>query len=1115
MKRLLSLVNLVFLIAALACPTAQPPTALPAATHPWVWVDSAGDIWVENQAFRWNLTGGKQLTLAGSPLAWDASSGSRLVEALFLDPAAGGELRAKIVSVEPEVATIYLERRSATSAEGLELTVTATGTLLTLRHRRLEGSGPLDSDSRPLAFNLAGESGTQEFSGVIPAPEGALRSEAVAYALQYAPGRGVGVARLQRVGAASLPLPPHADSCLPLYGPRLCEQQASLLPGTVVLQEYLLLFEAHAPSPLDVMKEWAARLQLALPDLDAASIARTPRYDYDAFKNQPAPGDALVFTARLANRGGLASGSFAYRWQIDGLTILDGVHPGLQAGQSATLDLNWTWAAGTHIVTLEVDPANALVEVSEANNRLEERTDALAVGLWVEQSVYDYFNLHQVDLGIGSNSWDDWAQRQMRTWNQIFEASINPLTPQGVTERVRLDKVTVVPDGALPNPYPSNTPDINDKSIDLQWGFPSELVGVPSTHPQYGPFYLDYPPALLVEYSLMHELSHARYLDDLYTLNVVADPTTLSNAIGPSDTSFNVGSSVGSGAFTPPAYLAIEGELVVCQSASGTLFSDCTRGAEGTTPRAHAGGAGINRAAVRLQDGQGNLVMGSPAMPLLAFNDHLYLNHYGDDLMNGGQIYRQHSAYALNRIVGQRPVCGNYNASCNLGEYQNDTPAHNVLIVAQGKQPLAGATLEVFRARPFPYQYNGENYWKDPDEIYQTDANGQVDLGHFPFDPQSGVANSYNRVLLLRVTYGGQAFYRFLEITRFNEAYWAGDQEWAYYYVDPTTSAVDLWIRPGEVSAQAGAAVTIPATWGNYGATSAPSPSLVASFDPSLQVISAEPPATSIGPGQVSWALSAGGSLQIGKLSLRLQVPQNSPATTYWVNWQTSASDEADPNDNQATSALHVNAPAARVYLPIVQKIVPTLPTYTLSIPADSADAEIGNIECAQWLPCHNASAGNFFLGGYANATVESTFDSTRQVYNLKRIFLFFDTSALPDQAVITRATLRFYSGPWQSGNTAVHVVASSAGFPPDAGDFGALTYASGGTATPGANQWAEISLNSGALAWIHPTGRTSLALIHALDLANTTPTTPNSLLIALGENTANGPALVITYTLP
>jgi len=340
----------------------------------------------------------------------------------------------------------------------------------------------------------------------------------------------------------------------------------------------------------------------------------------------------------------------------------------------------------------------------------------------------------------------------------------------------------VVPDGALP-PCATNFPAPDDKTVDLEWGFPSEEVGIPSGH-ECGAFnfYLDNPEAQNIEYSLMHELSHARYLIDLYGLNVYVNAASLSSAASSTSSILSVDRDVESDwNFPIPVALAVGGELIICQAKAGSTFTGCERGAEGTAPRDHPAGQLVNLATVRLQDGQGNLVQGSEALPIIGWGDHLYYSHYQDDVMNGGLVYREHSAYAWNRIAGRRPICGNYNAPCNLGEYLGDLPAANrIEIRTSGGQPVAGVRVELFRARPFPSIY-GKVFLRQPDRIVYSDDSGQANLGSFPFGDGVSSIETYNSTVLLKLSSQGQAVYRFLEVTEANVAYWSGNEELGVY----------------------------------------------------------------------------------------------------------------------------------------------------------------------------------------------------------------------------------------------------------------------------------------------------------------------------------------------
>ena len=249
-------------------------------------------------------------------------------------------------------------------------------------------------------------------------------------------------------------------------------------------------------------------------DLDVTYIERTPRYDYNATKNTPAVGDVVTFIGHIKNYGGTVA-STAYRWEIDGASVSTGTLTNLTAGQERTLSIPWTTLAGAHQVKLIVDTANVVAESSEVNNAITIRTDALTWGLWVEQSMYNFFHQHQRDLGIGSNSWEDWAQRQAAKWNSMNAEAIWPNSPNGVTDRLRIDKIIIVPDGSLPlaGGIATNDPDLRDKTVDMMWGFVSSgLTGTfyadtTSVTPT-NPFYL--------ESGLLHETGHARYLVDAY-----------------------------------------------------------------------------------------------------------------------------------------------------------------------------------------------------------------------------------------------------------------------------------------------------------------------------------------------------------------------------------------------------------------------------------------------------------------------------------------------------------------------------------------------------------------------------------------------------------------------
>ncbi|HEY3413152.1 MAG TPA: CARDB domain-containing protein [Armatimonadota bacterium] len=467
----------------------------------------------------------------------------------------------------------------------------------------------------------------------------------------------------------------------------------------------------------------ASGVQAVTPtDLDVTYIERTPRYDYDAAKNNPAPGDVVTFTAHVINWGAAAVNSVPFSWQIDSDPPTTGVIDSIAAGSEKTLTLPWTWQSGNHTVNFTIDPANTIAETTKSNNSITDRTNSIIAGFWVEQTAYNYFHAHQQDLKIGSNSWQDWIQRQMARQNSLYASAIYPLTPHGVLDRVRIDKIVVVPDGALPlhGGLATNDPDMSDKTVDLMWGFPAIQV---TGSTQYSnttstdvnnPFYL--------EGSLIHELGHARYLVDQYGYDV-------HNTYNPST------------------------------------------------------GQGYD--SVQIQE-DGKPVAGTALMPFIAFNEVLYYNKSGGIMTGPyGFVWSPYEAAALNLIAGHRALCGNYNAPCNIGAFLNDLPQRNhVRFVDSQGRPVAGADIRLYQATGGPGWY-GKTFDNTPDLFFTTDSRGLADMPRNPFS-SGMIQDTYgltNGVAILRVQHSSGLWYRFMEVTDFNMQYWSGATQDANYTI--------------------------------------------------------------------------------------------------------------------------------------------------------------------------------------------------------------------------------------------------------------------------------------------------------------------------------------------
>lgn len=285
-------------------------------------------------------------------------------------------------------------------------------------------------------------------------------------------------------------------------------------------------------------------------DLDVTYISRTPEYNrYDAtydyqiyhdentgvLKNPgyantqkwPNNGDIVTFTAHVVNKGTLsASGPFTYRWLINDEVVATGSdHVGIAVGAEQTYTYNWTWDANDYladgdlhcksrdhrdrVITFEVVPGVGVVEQCTNNNALSDFLEAPCMGYYVEQSMYDMFNnaLNQV----GSYSFEDWVQWQVRVWNQSFMemSRFEGFAEDGCLERVRIQKIQVVPDGTLCVGGNHNVNCQTDYLIDGEWGFRPDQSYVDKW-------------SRFIEWGLIHECTHQLGMIDLYTMNMEA-----------------------------------------------------------------------------------------------------------------------------------------------------------------------------------------------------------------------------------------------------------------------------------------------------------------------------------------------------------------------------------------------------------------------------------------------------------------------------------------------------------------------------------------------------------------------------------------------------------------
>ncbi|MBD3409275.1 MAG: hypothetical protein GF419_03635, partial [Ignavibacteriales bacterium] len=478
------------------------------------------------------------------------------------------------------------------------------------------------------------------------------------------------------------------------------------------------------------LASWFAMPSFAQTDLTVGFIHRSPEYNWvwdspnPETEGWPSVGEAISWDACVKNYGATALTDVAYAWAVNGQIVETGTVD-IPADDTVYVHYHTTWSFDRDTLMFVVDSDDAVSEEEEENNVLTTYTDAITVGFWVEQTVYDYFHDHQHELaGVHSNSWEDWAQRHVARWNDMlrdaknFAGSDYDITPNGCLDRIRLDAIHVVPDDALPiggGSYPGNYPDRSDSTVDLMWGFPVDLVdngfyNRTTEVSDNNPFYF--------EGSLFHELGHARYLIDIYGFNV-HDKIEWGN--------------------------------------------------------------------IQIMEDGANIV-GTSYMPLLAPWYDAVHHQTIKGLMGGDYTYvDEYSAGALNLIAGNRATKGAWNSPGNIGEFMQDLPDENILTLIDSEgDPIPGASVEVYQSKGKTGDWYGKSYVDTPDLTFTADAEGNVAMGRCPFAIDGHISHTYGiseGVIIVRVEFDGRVEYHFMESMYFNMEYWSGRTDTGYYQI--------------------------------------------------------------------------------------------------------------------------------------------------------------------------------------------------------------------------------------------------------------------------------------------------------------------------------------------
>ena len=465
-------------------------------------------------------------------------------------------------------------------------------------------------------------------------------------------------------------------------------------------------------------------------DLTIRWIGRTPKIDFvwnsddPGSEGWPENGQTITWRAHVKNWSDTVQAEVGYQWLLGGV-VVDSGRVSIFPGADTTINYVWNWLKQRSTLTF------ALGQDEMPGNKLTIFTDAISLALYVEQGLYNYFHSHQNSLGIGSNSFDGWAQRQIRFYNTILENAIYPETPEGVVDRVRIDNIIVVPDGALPLVPIENgfdpkqaIPNLDDRSVDLQWGFPTELIqfGTYSNHTSLG-----LNNAFYYSGFLMHELGHARTLVDVYGFNLFHSEDFDFVDIFEND-----------------------------QLIPGTKYLP--------GKRAIINGKEVIKVVDTIEKGMMN-------------SQWEWMDRF--------------SAVAMNTMQGQRATLGNFNGAESEGHFLNNLPLENILIVKDSEgYLLKNAEIEIYQSSNNSQRAGSTypKYYNDiADIMLTTNDRAEVNLGNNPFSNDGSIIHSAwefsNTVLILRVEHGGSVGYVPLSVVNFIMEFWKGNTDAATYEI--------------------------------------------------------------------------------------------------------------------------------------------------------------------------------------------------------------------------------------------------------------------------------------------------------------------------------------------
>lgn len=241
-------------------------------------------------------------------------------------------------------------------------------------------------------------------------------------------------------------------------------------------------------------------------------------------KWMPSEGETVTYTAHIINKGNVRSPGFDYLWLVDDKPVKRGVVKVLYPGKEEQVIYSCRWKNTPQKIEFRIDTLKKLKEICKKNNSLTIGSHDLTLSIWVEQGIYDIFN--RTKNRWGSYSFEDWIQDHFSVMNQRFSQAKYDVSPNGILDRVRIDKIVVVEDLDGPGNPMTQDPDLH--LIDGRWQFKDNshgnVIGKNGAWQDYVNLYIT-----KTDWGLIHEMAHQLGVIDLYRMNLINDKKNFPN----------------------------------------------------------------------------------------------------------------------------------------------------------------------------------------------------------------------------------------------------------------------------------------------------------------------------------------------------------------------------------------------------------------------------------------------------------------------------------------------------------------------------------------------------------------------------------------------------------